>query len=248
MNGCAAVSNAPAAVVGTFAWSTRARPLEPALSGVASVDTVGAELPPSSASMGREFPSQRDPVQFLPFYLETAARRGAAHELEVVGWSDNTLRRTVLRSVVPKLAGGIVQCRAEQSQTDFLRTLAPAYGQPWSGRSGDVYRRIRDTASSRVHMLLLEDAHHLTPRFFRLLQGLFHDTSSFCVLASGSEVLFQRLWRAARGNSLLVYCRLHVYGVRVPDPLVEYLQRQHAAIAPRLRDKPPPKLRLHNPD
>lgn len=198
--------------------------------------------------MGREFPDQRDPVQFLPFYFETAARGGVAHELEVVGWSDNTLRRTVLRSVVRKLAGGIVQCRADRTEAGFLRSLAPAYGQSWSGRSGDVYSRIRATASSRVHVLLLEDAHHLAPRFFRVLQGLFHDTSSFGVLASGSEVLFQRLWRAARGNSLLVYCRLHVYGVRVPDPLVEYLQRQHAAIAPLLRDKPRPKLHLHHPD
>ncbi len=198
--------------------------------------------------MGHEFPDQRDPVQFLPFYFETAARGGVAHELEVVGWSDNTLRRTVLRSVVRKLAGGIVQCRADQTEAGFLRSLAPAYGQSWSGRSGDVFRRIRDTASSRVHVLLLEDAHHLAPRYIRLLQGLFHDTSSFGVLASGSEVLFQRLWRAARGDSFLVYCRLHVYGVRLPDALVDCLQRQHAADAALLRDESRPKLRLHTSD
>lgn len=197
--------------------------------------------------MGNDFPDQSDPVRFLPFYFETAARGGAAHELQVIGWSDTTMRQTVLRTIVRQLDGGVVQCRPDQSEPEFLRSLAPAYRQSWSGRSDDVYRRIRDTISASPRVVLLEDAHHLAPRLFRLLQGLFHDTPSFGILASGSGVLFERLWRAARGHSLLVYCRLHTYGVPLPRQLAAYLREEHAKFADLLR-KPEPRLRLRRPD
>lgn len=201
--------------------------------------------------MGRDFPDQNDPVRFLPFYLETAAEGRAFHELEVVGWSDDTARRTILRSIMRKLDGGVVACHAGMTDTQLDRALAAACGERWSGRSGDVFRRTRDALESGdARIILLEEAHHLAPRHFRSLQSLMHDTPACAVLASGSPVLFEKLWRAARNHPLLVYCRIHAYGVALPKPLLEYLQRRHAELEPLLRKKTPrrPRLRLRRSD